>query len=140
MLNPNLVPLSSPEGQKMLDESNSSGITSHWAKILPIFGKQTGRAFCGVQSCCIVFNSLGLINDGPFLEKDFWTYPFSRKVDQNLVAKSGMTLDQLVEILQAKGDVLVKAVKTNESSVGEFREVVKEVMALSLIHISDPRD
>eukprot|EP00092_Neocalanus_flemingeri_P015588 GFUD01016876.1.p1 GENE.GFUD01016876.1~~GFUD01016876.1.p1 ORF type:complete len:430 (+),score=113.03 GFUD01016876.1:921-2210(+) len=132
-LNGNLVDLYSEKGQILLKESKAEGL-SKFDEIEQIFGKQSWRSFCGVQSCCIVLNALqcspsGKTLDGLFLETDFWSYDMSKVLDESVVRKQGMTLAQCTSLLANVPGITANSQRTDQSSFAEFQEHVECVMA-----------
>ena len=92
------------------------------------FGKQTHNTFCGVQTCCIVLNSMAKnekYREGMFLStKD----KMGSIVEESSVRKQGMTLDQCRDIINCIDGVSATSTNTDETNVDGFRETLKMVL------------
>jgi len=130
-LPPQLVPFDSPEGEKLLFES-----TAH-AAYFPLasqFTTQRSTSYCGVASAVMVLNALPLA--APVASE--WA-PFRAFTQENifgpqspvtaeLVAKGGLTVEQLAALLRANG-AQVDASLANESSLEKFRAQASAALA-----------
>ena len=119
----NLVSLSSKKGQEILKESEKEGL-SNFNRVHKYFGQQTCNTFCGVQSSCIVLNSL--IDAKKYSEGLFWGPNLESIVEEAVVRKKGMTLAQLRDILNTHDGVHATATRTDELPLEEFRKVLSK--------------
>ena len=119
----NLVSLSSKKGQEILKESEKEGL-SNFNRVHKYFGQQTCNTFCGVQSSCIVLNSL--IDAKKYSEGLFWSPNLESIVEEAVVRKKGMTLAQLRDILNTHDGVHATAIRTDELPLEEFRKVLSK--------------
>lgn len=117
----NLQSLSSEKGQEILKESEKEGL-NNFNRVYKFFGQQTSSTFCGVQSSCIVLNSV--IDDKKYSEVNFWNPNLESIVEEAVVKKKGMTLAQLRDILNTHPGVHATATQTDELPLDEFREVL----------------
>ena len=117
----NLQSLSSEKGQEILKESEKEGL-SNFNRVFKFFGQQKASTFCGVQSSCIVLNSV--IDDKKYSEGNFWNPTLESIVEEAVVKKQGMTLAQLRDILNTQPGVHATATQTDELPLDEFREVL----------------
>ena len=112
-------------GKEILLESEKEGL-SNFDRINKYFGQQTSNTFCGVQSSCILLNSL--LDDKIYSEECFWDPNLESIVEEAVVKKKGMTLTQLRDILNTKS-VHATATRTDEISMDEFRKVISNMVA-----------
>ena len=117
----NLQSLSSERGKEILKESEKEGL-SNFDRVNKNFGQQTLSTFCGVQSSCIVLNSV--IDKKKYSEARFWNPKLESIVEEAVVKKKGMTLAQLCDILNTHHEVRATATRTDELFMDEFREVL----------------
>ena len=117
----NLQSLSTKEGQEILIESENEGL-SNYSRVSRYFGQQTLNTFCGVQSSCIVLNSV--IDDRKHYEASFWNPNLESIVEEAVVRRKGMTLAQLRDILNTHEGVHATATQTDQTSLVAFRETV----------------
>ena len=118
----NLQSLPTEKGLEILRESTKEGL-SNFNRVHKYFGRQTLGTFCGVQSSCIVLNSV--IDIKKYSEAGFWNPKLESIVEEAVVKKKGMTLAQLCGILNTHQEVHATATRTDELSVDEFRELLE---------------
>lgn len=126
----NLFALSHPIGQQRLLQSDYR--QPYWL-LATYFETQRNQAYCSVASSVIVLNALGLPRpanalypDFPFFtQQDFFTPADKRIADPDVVAKEGMTMDQLSAML---GHYPVSQQKIFGDTLNEqsFRELLKK--------------
>ena len=138
--NGNLLDLVGEKGQVLLEKSKEEGF-SKFDKIEKHFSKQIWKSFCGVQSCCIALNGLecsptGKYPEEPFLESDFWSYEMSSLLDESVVRKQGMTLDQCTSMLNNFAGITATGQRTDQATFEEFKEHVESVMASNQKQVS----
>ena len=105
-LPPALVSLASDQGEKLLLESHAR--QSYWALSIQ-FVTQKMQSYCGVASIVMVLNALGSPAPAPpeyapyrvFTQDDFFTAETEKVRPQSLIARHGMTLDQIGGLLAA---------------------------------------
>ena len=121
----NLQSLSTAKGIKILEESEKEGL-SNFDRVNKYFGQQTLSTFCGVQSSCIVLNSV--IDKKRYTEAELWNPKLESIVESAVVKKKGMTLAQLCAILNTHHhhEVHATANRTDELSIDEFRELLEK--------------
>ena len=119
----NLQSLSTEKGKEILKESEKEGM-SNFNRVHKYFGQQTLSTFCGVQSSCIVLNSV--VDDEKYSEAKLWNPKLESIVEEAVVKKKGMTLAQLCDILNTHNEVHAKATRTDELSLGEFRKLLEK--------------
>lgn len=134
-----LIPLASPEGQRLLVEaieSRDHGPLAQW------FETQSNLAFCGVASAVMVLNSLavpaptvpGYGSYRFWTQSNAFTLPRSRGfVRPDLVAQEGMTLAQLQGWLAQSPALVVERFHADRLSLAQW----KALLARSL---RDPQD
>ncbi|XP_065827017.1 uncharacterized protein [Oscarella lobularis] len=105
-----VIPIESERGQELLKLAQDGPFSDHLKNMKNAFVKQRHNTYCGVVSLIICSNSLDkevrknyagpLAED--FQEEDFFTVEQARKaVDREIVAKEGLTLDQIFELAKA---------------------------------------
>ncbi len=108
-LSPQLIPFSSTEGEQLLIESRAR---QDYFLLSNQFVTQINQAYCGVASSVMVLNALGLpAPESPqykpfhvFTQDNFFNRAETKKVvSPDLVAKRGMTLVQLGDLLTSHG-------------------------------------
>ena len=102
------------------------------------FGKQTYNTFCGVQSCCIILNTIN--GDCIHKENSFWSdnKDMEGLIAESTVKKQGMTLDQLTSVLNSFEGVSAFSYYTDSASVDTFRNMVVETMNSSNQQVTIP--
>jgi len=130
-LSPNLISFDSSEGEKLLLESKSK---QNFFLLSMQFVTQINQAYCGVASMVMVLNSLKIpAPEAPeykpyhvFTQEDFFNNENTKKVlSPEVVARQGMNLDQLGELLASYG-VKVKVYNASETSLEQFRKLAAE--------------
>jgi len=126
-INGNLINLHCDTGRKILETSVRNG-TSKFSLMEKYFGKQTYSTFCGVQSCCIILNTIN--GDCIHKENSFWSdnKDMEGLIAESTVKKQGMTLDQLTSVLNSFEGVSAFSYYTDSASVDTFRNMVVETM------------
>merc|ERR1712110_564832 len=119
----NLQSLSTEKGHEILIESEKEGL-SNFNRVRKYFGQQTLSTFCGVQSSCIVLNSV--IDNKKYSEAGFWNPKLESIVEAAVVKKKGMTLAQLCDILNTHHEVRATATQTDELPLDKFRELLEK--------------
>ena len=123
-INKNLICLDTKEGREILNISTEEKLNDYEV-MKKYFGKQSHNKFCGVQSCCITLNSI--FDTQEFNEATFWSIEsVNTIIEESLVAKSGMTLEQCRELLNSFQTVTALSWKTSQTDLDQFRsEVVR---------------
>ena len=100
------------------------------------FGKQTHNTFCGVQSCCIILNSIA--KEGKYREDKFLSEKkkIGDIVEESVVRKQGMTIDQCRDIISCFDGVSATSTTTDEIDVNKFRDTVKMILNSPTKHVS----
>ena len=121
--------LDSDRGQLILKRSKEQGM-SKFDKISPHFRKQTWKSFCGIQSVCTVLNTLDCSPPGHtlYLEAMFWEYSISKVVEESVVRRQGMSLEQCAAILNSCPGITATPYRTDETTLTTFRQQVEQVM------------
>ena len=130
-----LVMLRSKEGGLLVKEAEQQG-SSILSLLQQHHGKQTGGSLCGVRSCCIVLNSLGILTQTAelYTEEGFWSTPAAREVVEEVVRREGMTLEQCGAILRAAG-VVVEVWGADRSSLQHFTGQAEQVSSSGGSHL-----
>ena len=106
---PSLIPLTEPAGIHLLA---GSGHRADYGALAGALLTQANLAYCGVASSAMVLNSLAVPAPavpgyGPYrfwTQENFFEDPATRLVKApELIARQGMTLDQLRDLLASKG-------------------------------------
>ena len=133
-----LLPLLEPAGLELLLESSAR---ADYGPLADTFLTQANLAYCGVASSVMVLNSLAVPAPpvaayGPYR---FWTQEnlFDPPATRTLlrpeqVARAGMTLQQLAELLRSHG-LAVRAIHGDQLSLEQFRGLVRR-------NLEEPRD
>lgn len=127
----NLIGFSSAQGEQLL--LNSKAREAYWPLSVQ-FVTQNNQAYCGVASMVMVLNALSI--PAPvapqyspyhvFTQENFFNNEQTRKVlPPEVVARQGMTLDQLGQLL-ATYPVKAKVYHSTDTSLGEFRKLAVE--------------
>ena len=121
-MNKNLICLETKEGRDMLDRSTEDGLNDYEV-MKKYFGKQHHNTFCGVQSCCIILNTL---SDAPeYNEESFWSIDnVTTVLEESRVRQSGMTLEECRDLLNSFKTVSAVSQKTSGSDPDQFRAAV----------------
>lgn len=123
----NLISLESPEGQKLLTQSNSK---QDFAPLNTHFETQMRRAYCGVASSVMVLNALKSKTQGYHpLTQDTFFNPQAQSIHSSYaVTFSGMTLAQLAALLKSH-NVKVEVYHASETTLNQFRTQAKANLA-----------
>lgn len=130
-LSPNLIGFDTPEGEKLLIASKSN---NDFFPLSTQFVTQINQAYCGVASMVMVLNSLKVpAPEAPqykpfrvFTQDNFFSNEKTKTVvNPEVVARQGMTLDQLGGLL-ASYDVQVKVYHASGTNLAEFRKLAAE--------------
>ncbi|MBW4635541.1 MAG: phytochelatin synthase family protein [Iphinoe sp. HA4291-MV1] len=127
----NLIAFNSPEGEKLLFESQSR---EDFFPLSMQFITQNNQAYCGVASIVMVLNSLQIpAPEVPqyspyrvFTQENFFNNEATRKVlAPEIVSRMGMTLDQIGQLLASYG-VKVKVYHAADTNLQDFKRLVSE--------------
>ena len=123
-MNRNLICLETKEGRDILDLSTEEQLNDYEV-MKKYFGKQSHNTFCGVQSCCITLNTIS--DAQQYNEASFWSIDNVNTIlEESLVRKSGMTLEECRDLLRSFKTVTAVSYKTTETDLDTFRaEVVR---------------
>ena len=123
-MNRNLICLETKEGRDILNLSTEEQLNDYEV-MKKYFGKQSHNTFCGVQSCCIILNTM--FDAHQYNEASFWSIDNVNTVlEESLVRKSGMTLEECRDLLRSFKTVTAVSYKTTETDLDTFRaEVVR---------------
>jgi hypothetical protein len=131
--------LTSPEGQKLLEESQRK------AAFFPLAAHaqtQVNGAFCGPASCVMVLNSLG----GPapaseghspyhyYDQSNFFTPATEQVLPRETLLHQGATLEQLAGMLRAHG-TKAQAVHAEPGGLDAFRQQAREAVGRGDIYV-----
>ena len=121
-INRNLICLETKAGRDILNLSTEERLNDYEV-MKKYFGKQSHNTFCGVQSCCITLNTM--LNADKYNEASFWSIENVRTVlDESVVSKSGMTLEECRDLLNSFKTVTAVSYKTTDTDLDNFREQV----------------
>ncbi|BAZ20094.1 phytochelatin synthase [Kalymmatonema gypsitolerans NIES-4073] len=127
----NLITFNSPEGEKLLFESQSRD------DFFPLgmqFVTQNTQTYCGVASIVMVLNGLQIpAPETPeyspyrvFTQENFFNNEATRKVlPPEVVSRMGMTLEQIGQLLASYG-VKVKVYHAADTNLEDFRKLVSQ--------------
>jgi hypothetical protein len=127
----NLIAFNSPEGEKLLFESQSRD------DFFPLgmqFVTQNNQAYCGVASIVMVLNGLQIPAPEAqqyspyrvFTQENFFNNEATRKVlAPEVVSRMGMTLEQIGQLLASYG-VKVKVYHAADTNLEDFRKLVSQ--------------
>jgi hypothetical protein len=126
-----LIAFNSPEGEKLLLESQSR---EDFFPLSMQFVTQNNQAYCGVASIVMVLNGLQIpAPEAPqyspyhvFTQENFFTNEATRKVlAPEIVSRMGMTLDKMGQLLGSYG-VKVKVYHASDTNLQDFNKLVSE--------------
>jgi hypothetical protein len=132
-LPPNLIDVQSDPGGKLLFESEAR------AAYLPLsvnFLTQETQAYCGVASMVMVLNALNVPAPTTPEYQPYHTFTQDNLLDEktdlvlprDVLAKQGMTLDQLGKLL-AVHPVTIDVIHAADSSLDQFRSKARDALA-----------
>lgn len=139
-LAPHLISLDSSEGRAML-LSGSTVREAYWPLSLQ-FVTQKDPAYCGAATLVMVLNALGVAAPPAPGFESFRTYtqdnlftPITEAVlPQAVLARSGMTLDQLGRLIEVHG-LVAEVHHADESSAAQFRTRAQAALATPGQHV-----
>lgn len=126
-----LIAFNSPEGEKLLLESQSK---EDFFPLSMQFVTQNNQAYCGVASIVMVLNGLQIpAPEAPqyspyhvFTQENFFTNEATRKVlAPEIVSRMGMTLDQIGQLLGSYA-VKVKVYHATDTNLQDFKKLASE--------------
>eukprot|EP01089_Gocevia_fonbrunei_P022511 TRINITY_DN9134_c0_g1_i1.p1 TRINITY_DN9134_c0_g1~~TRINITY_DN9134_c0_g1_i1.p1 ORF type:complete len:219 (-),score=37.03 TRINITY_DN9134_c0_g1_i1:24-680(-) len=129
-----LIPLSQKEGQDILAEvQGNSNAATQYDKIAPFFAKQQNCTFCGIQTTCIILNTLNsyperhVDNVKKIVYKESVMFELEKTKSvlcYKSVSLKGMTLDELGKLLKSH-HTSVKVYHTSDLAKGkrQFKEL-----------------
>lgn len=124
----NLINFNSAEGEKLLLDSQSR---QDYFPLSIQFVTQKNQAYCGVASSVMVLNALGIpAPEAPefgqfhvFTQDNFFNSQAKTIIKPEVVARQGMTLDQLGQLLESY-PVKAQVYHAGDLTVDEFRSLV----------------
>jgi hypothetical protein len=124
----NLIPFDSAEGEQLLMESKAF---QDYFPLSMQFVTQKNQAYCGVASIVMVLNALSIpAPKAPeygsyhlFTQDNFFNAQTQRVVTPEVVARQGMTLDQLSQLLESY-PVKAEVHHAADTMLAEFRTLV----------------
>lgn len=119
-----LIDATSAQGRQLLAATPAK---SDYEQLNPHFVPQSRRAFCGVASSAIVINA-ALRPQSPVTQETLFTPAASAVRSELSVSFSGLTLDQLANIIRAHG-LQVQVVHASQSSLESFRDTARATLA-----------
>lgn len=130
-----LIELDSTQGVNWLRECPPE---TAFYRLVRYFSPQKNMAYCGVASSVMVLNALPVPRPEDsaykpypfFTQENFFTPEASTVVPATVVAKNGMSLQQLSDLLNAHAGVSAVCTHASEGTLAEFRQVAR----LSLTH------
>lgn len=117
-LSPGLVALDSPEGRKLLAESDAAD----YDELAANFVAQSRKAWCGVASAVTTLNAAGTTRT-PLDERTLFSHP-SVEAHPLKVSFIGMSLREFGALLRAHG-AEVTVVKASDTDVEAFRQAAR---------------
>ena len=130
----NLTSLTSPQGQILLQESESQ---ADYIPLMSQFVTQVNQAFCGIASTVMVLNSLEIpAPEAPEWERQYFTQDniFNAQTEavipRQLIERQGLTLAELAGILESYR-VNAEIYYGSDVSLAEFRQLIAGNLAES---------
>ncbi len=129
-LPPELIALDTPEGEKLLAESDAK---ADFVKLVSSYTTQERPPFCGVASAVTILNALPIPHPatevgGLFTQQNVFTEQAKTVTTPEEVGKGGMTLAQLGNLLQAH-PALVHLTYASDISVADMRTKLAKNLA-----------
>jgi hypothetical protein len=118
-LPPNLVPLESPMGRALLDESDA---IADYDDLLKNFVAQSRKGYCGVATAITTLNAAE-VTGAPLDQRTLFANP-SVNADPWKVSFIGMSLRDLGQLLSAHG-AKVSVIEASSTNADAFRRVVR---------------
>lgn len=139
-LPPQLISLNSPPGRALL-LSSTTVREAYWPLSLQ-FVTQKDPAYCGVATLVMVLNALevaapptpGFESFRTYTQDNLYTPSTEAVLPQAVLARSGMTLDQLGRLIEVHG-LTAQVHHAEESSVAQFRRQAQEALASADQHV-----
>lgn len=119
-----LIDIASDHGRQLLVESAHK--TDH-AQLSPVFVPQRRRAFCGPATSATVINA-ALRPADPVTQFSLFDGLASELKTELDVSMSGLTLEELAQLLQAHG-LVVRTVQAGGSDIAAFRREAQAVLS-----------
>lgn len=140
-LAPHLIGLDSPAGRALLMRDTTTR-EAYWPLSLQ-FVTQKEPAYCGVATLVMVLNALGAAapaTAGPepirtYTQDNLLTPATEAVLPQAVLARNGMTLDQLGRLAEVHG-LVVEVHHADESSVAQFRTQAQAALATPGQHVA----
>lgn len=121
-----LVSIQSPSGQKLVAES---GYVADYQSLTHNFVAQTRSSYCGVASAVAVINAMRG-KQGRIDQSTFFTGPVEEIKPSWRVSVSGMSLNQLSDLLRAHG-VSTTVVHASDTDLEAFRRIARKNLMTS---------
>lgn len=126
----NLIPFNSPEGEQLLITSKAR---QDYFPLSMQFVTQSNQAYCGVASSIMVLNALSIpAPEAPgfgqyhvFTQDNFFNAQTQKVIATEVVARQGMTLEQLSKLLESY-PVKAEVHHGGDVSLEEFRRLVSK--------------
>jgi hypothetical protein len=123
-LSPELISISSAEGQQLLAWADSK---ADYAQLAPHLVAQTRRAFCGPATGAAVINAA--LRPQPLAtQASLFNAAASAVKSELALSFSGLTLEELAAFLRAHG-LQVRAVHASDSDLTSFRAAARSTLA-----------
>ena len=128
-LSEKLIPLNSPDGRRLLQESHAN--ESFWA-LIQYYSSQPDLGSCSVASCTMVLNALTIARPVSrqhghfklFTADNLFSPEVEKIVSRKKVSTSGMSLHQLNQVLASYG-IPVCEYYASASTANEFRSLMR---------------
>lgn len=129
-LPPELIALDTPEGEQLLAESNAK---ADFVRLVSSYTTQERPPFCGVASAVTILNALPIPHPatevgGLFTQQNVFTEQAKTVTTPEEVAKGGMTLAQLGNLLQAH-PAIVQLTYASDISLDDMRAKLSKNLA-----------
>lgn len=125
-----LIALDTPEGEKMLAESNAKADFVH---LVSSYTTQERPSFCGVASAVTILNALPIPHPaidvgGLFTQQNVFSESAKTVISSEEVGRGGMTLAQLANFFQAH-PAIVQLTYASDTNVDAMREKLSHNLA-----------
>jgi Phytochelatin synthase len=129
LLSEKLIPLNSPDGRQLLQESHAN--ESFWA-LIQYYSSQPDLGSCSVASCTMVLNALTIARPVSkqhgrfklFTADNLFSPEVEKIISRKRVSTSGMCLHQLNQVLASYG-IQVSEYYASASTANEFRSLMR---------------